>query len=225
MPELDPRAVSALAEQLEQRRAALSRGARHVGWKLGMGDRESIGGEIAVGYLTSETVVDLGGHYRAVEGAELHADAEAAVELGSEIDPAGGAASAAEAIARYGAALEIVDLAPLAGEPESVVVANVFHRAVTLAALRAPLPSELAVRLSVNGELRATGRWPDDLAVRISTAARLLDAVGERFRAGDRIITGSIVQVPVAVSDEVVAEFGELAALRLEIDGGRRRAG
>lgn len=206
MDAVDPRLASALAEQHARRRAAFERGARHVGWKLGLGDRERIGGEIAVGHLTSETVLEPGGVYRVAPEEELHADAEAAVVLGS-----GGE------IAGYGAALELVDLAPVPGGAEAVVAANVFHRAVAFAELAsAPVPG-LEVRVTVDGAERARGRWPDDLPQRVAAAARVLAAAGERLRAGDRIITGSIVQVPVVGGGEVVAEFGARAAARLRV--------
>jgi 2-keto-4-pentenoate hydratase len=205
---VDPRLEAALGEQLRRRRAVLAGGARHVGWKLGMGDRERIGGSVAVGYLTSATVLEPGATYAAAAGADLHADAEAVVELGGD--------TGAE-IARYGAAIEIVDLGPLPGEPESVVAANVFHRAVAFAELAAAPSADLEVRVSVNGDPRASARWPDDLPDRIAAAARVLASVGERLRAGDRVITGSIVQVAVGPGDEVVADFGGLARLRLRI--------
>lgn len=182
-----------------------------------MGDRERIAGHIAVGHLTSETVLPSGALFRAPEGAELHADAEAVVELGGDVDPRAGATSVAGAIASFGAALELVDLAALPGEPDSVVAANVFHRAVAFGAVHSSPPADLVVKLAVNGEVRAAARWPDDLGDRIAAAAELLDPVGERLRAGDRIITGSIVQVPVDIGDNVVADFGELGAVRLEV--------
>jgi hypothetical protein len=40
---VDERLLSPLFTQLEHRHATLTRGARHVGWTLGLGDRESIG--------------------------------------------------------------------------------------------------------------------------------------------------------------------------------------
>ena len=86
-----------------------------------MGDRERIEGSIAVGYLTSQTVLASGDRYGGAPDAHLHADAEAVVVLGSDVDPAGGVESVAGAIAGYEAALELVDLAPLDGEPDSVV--------------------------------------------------------------------------------------------------------
>lgn len=218
--EIDPRLIAALAKQLEHRQAVLDDGAKHVGWKLGMGDRESIGGEIAVGHLTAQTVVDPGGQYRADFGEELYADAEAVAELGREIDPRDSTDAVVGAIARYGAALEIVDLRPFPGEPETVVVANVFHRAVAFSDLTSKPPADVSVSLSIDSELRAVGEWPNDLADRISRAARILETVDERLRQGDRIITGSIVQVPVETSNTVVARVGDRAAIGIEIVSG-----
>ena len=94
-----------------------------------MGKRESIAGEIAVGYLISNTLLESGARFRPDPEADLHADAEAVVHLGREVDRVGGAAAAAAAIAGYGAALELVDLATIDGGADSIVIGNVFHRA------------------------------------------------------------------------------------------------
>jgi 2-keto-4-pentenoate hydratase len=45
----------------------------------------------------------------------------------------------------------------------------------------------------------------------------VLAAVGERLRAGDRIITGLVVQVPIRPGDEVAAELDGLGAAHLTI--------
>ena len=184
-----------------------------------MGDRESIGGEIAFGHLTSATCLESGSTYRAgPPGGRLHADAEVAVEFGRDVDPRGDCASLKEAIAAYAAALEIVDLTHLPGEPESVVVTNVFHRAVAFGPWRDALPSgPVGARLLVDGVERAADRASDALVDRLLAAARLLGAVGERLAAGDRVITGSVVQAPVECGEEVAADFGALGAARLTI--------
>ena len=215
----DPRLVSALQEQLTHRRRLLDAGATHVGWKLGMGDRESIGGEIAVGHLTSATCLEPGSAYRiGREDAALHADAEVAVELGSDVDPDGDAASVREAVAAYAGAVEIVDLTRLPGEPESVVVMNVFHRGVAFGPWRNARPGGAVVaRLVVDGAERAAGRAPDDLGPRLLAAARLLAAVSERLGAGDRVITGSVAQVSLEPGNDVTADFGALGAARLTV--------
>lgn len=215
---VDPRLRAALVEQSEHRRRALARGARHVGWKLGVGDRESIGGEIAIGYLTAETVLPDGAAYRPDARADLHADAEAMVEFACDVGVAEGATAVGHAIARFGAALEIVDLTRLAGEPEAVVAANVFHRAVAFAELDGPPSGD--VRILVDREVRGAAPWPRDVLDRIVAAARVLDAIDERFRAGDRVITGSIVQAPLRPGEEVVADFGGLAQIRLCVEEG-----
>jgi 2-keto-4-pentenoate hydratase len=214
---LDPRLLAALRDQLRARDDALRRGAHQVGWKLGMGSRESIGGHIAVGYLTSETVLPVGSTYAAADDADLHADAEAVVAMGSDIGSTTTINQISDAILSYGAALEIVDLARVPGEPESVVAGNIFHRAVALTTWPDRPQVTPEVRLLVNRHVREAGVWPDDLPVRIAQAAELLSAVGERFHRGDRIITGSIVQVPIAVGDDVQAEFVGYQTIRLSV--------
>jgi hypothetical protein len=197
---VDPRLVAALREQLASRPP----GAARVGWKYGSGEGERIGDEIAVGHLTSATTLEDGSTYRG-GGGDLHGDAELAVELGD-----GGA------IARYGAALELVDLSD-GGGPEAVVAGNVYHRAVAFGPFADAAPPGLQGALLVDGEPRAAGPAPDDVEERIQAMARVLEAVGESLRAGDRVISGLIVQVPVQAGDEVVADLGALGRVALRI--------
>ena len=197
MNDVDPRLTAALRRQLDAR----PEGAPRVGWKVGSGDGERIGDEIAVGHLRAmpagETYHEGAGH--------LHADAEVAVEVGGD-----------GTIAGYAAALELVDLSR-AGTPEEVVATNVYHCAVAFGPFRRSLPAHPHGTLVVNGELRASGQAPADLAERVVAVARVLGAVGEELRPGDRIITGLIVQVPVAPGDGVVADLGALGRVEVSI--------
>jgi hypothetical protein len=200
MSRVDPRLVAALAVQLERRDG------ERVGWKLGVGERESIGGWIAVGHLTSATLLEPGSTYRA-RGGDLHADAEVAVEVGRN-----------GSIAAYGAALELVDLSIPPDDPYSVVVENVFHRAVAFGAWASDWSADgVEGSLTVNGEVRASARAADDLSRKLDEAGEILAAVGERLEPGDRVITGSVVQVPVSAGDEVVAELAPLGRAALSI--------
>jgi 2-keto-4-pentenoate hydratase/2-oxohepta-3-ene-1,7-dioic acid hydratase in catechol pathway len=198
---VDPRLVAAIERQLRRRTG------QRVGWKLGIGDRERIGDHIAVGHLTAATRLDPGAWYAPADGADLHADAEVAVEIG----PGG-------RIAAYGAALELVDLSAPPDTPEEVVAANLFHRAVAFAPTWGELPPEgVEARLLVNGEVRDAGRSAPDLAEKVRAAAEILAAVREALEPGDLVITGSVVQVAVAPGDRVEADLGELGSVSLQV--------
>jgi hypothetical protein len=198
--DVDPRLVAALREQLSRRPA----GADRVGWKYGSGEEEHIGGDHVVGHLTSATLLADGDTYRG-GGTKLQADVEVAVELGHDLRPA-----------RYGVALEICDVG-LDGSIEEVVVDNDYHRAVAFERFADELPPGAEGALVVNGERRAAGRASNDLAERVAAVDRVLRAVDEELRPGDRIITGLIVNTPVRSGDEIVAEMGELGSVRLTI--------
>jgi len=172
-----------------------------------MGERERIGDGAVVGYLTSATLLEPGSEWPAGDAVALHADAELAVEIG----PGG-------SVGAYGAALELVDLDASLHDPEAIVAGNVFHRAVAFGPLHEPAPARGAEgRLAVNGELRASGTFDVDLPDLLWRVAALLEAMGERLAEGDRVITGSIVQVPIQRGDEVAADLGALGSVRLTV--------
>jgi 2-keto-4-pentenoate hydratase len=213
---IPPRLESALAAQFERRRRLLRSGAAHIGWKLGVGDRERIAGEIAVGHLTSATRLDPDATYRAQTGADLHADAELALELGRDLDAEVEPEVAIASVAGYGVALEIVDLGG-AEDPEDVVAANVFHRAVAFGPFRPRSPDRAEASLEVEGRVLDSGRVSADVGGRLVAAARLLGALGEGLQRGDLIITGSMVQIPVTAGDRVVAEIATLGRVGVTI--------
>jgi 2-keto-4-pentenoate hydratase len=189
-----------------------------VGWKLGIGNRERIGGGPAIGHLTSATRLAPGSTYLAANAVSLSADAEIALELGRDVDPEADADELREAVTGFGAALELVDLGAPPDDPEGIVAANVFHRAFALGPARPALPAGgVEARLIVNGELRASAKAPEDFGDRVHAVASLLGAMGERLQAGDRIITGSVVQVGVQAGDEVVAELSGLGRVQLAL--------
>ena len=203
MTEADARVVSALHEQLAERRGLLDDGAERVGWKAALGIEE-VGNRPVIGYLTSATELRSGAAHSAASGAELCVDAELAVEIGRD-----------GAIARYAAALELVDLGQARGSVESVIRANVLHRAFVLGSPHDEPAGAAAVY--VDDRLRTEAVADFDLEERVDVVAYWLAAAGERLEPGDWIITGSIVQVPVAPGDEVAVEIGELGRLEVSI--------
>ena len=220
MNSVDPRLASALAIQLAHWRATLGGGAQRVGWKLGVGEAERIGRGPVIGHLTTATQLQPDGIFDA-EGVEaLHADAELAIELRQEVEPGCERDRTHESIGGFGAALELVDVAEASSGAHSIVAGNVFHRAFVLGPMHGALPpGGVEGRLIVNGEVRASEAFAPDLAEVVRSVAALLGAMGERLLAGDRLITGAVVQLPVERGDEVVADFGPLGYARLTVAG------
>ena len=215
---VDPRLASALAAQLRMWRASLAGGAQRVGWKLGVGDRERIGAGPVIGHLTTATLLPAGSTFRVVGSPALHADAEVALELARDVEADADRDAARAAIGGYGAAVELVDLGPVAGGPEGIVATNIFHRAVAFAPVTcAQMPTRVSARLIVGGAVRDSAVASADYGELVRAVAVLLGHVGERLRAGDLLITGSVVQVAVAAGDEVVADLGPLGCVGLSL--------
>jgi 2-keto-4-pentenoate hydratase len=215
---IDPRAVSALERQLGSWRAALRDGAARVGWKLGLGDAERIGDEIAVGHLTSASLLTSGATFKVGESTTLSADAEIAMQLAFDLPADADRATVCAAIGAYAGALELVDLRNADAAPAEVIATNIFHRAVAFGQWHPQLPTDAPeVRLLINGQLRAVAPMPshNEVAERVRAAARLLGAVNEQLRTGDRIITGSVIQVSFTSGDDVRASFGAFSDVHL----------
>ena len=193
MSELDPRLLRAFDRQLERRAEALSAGAERVGWKLGVGGRERIGDGPVVGYLTSASRLESEQSYAADGTAALYADAEVALELDEHGRSAG-----------YAPALEIVDLEG-SDDAEEIVADNVFHRAVAFGAFRSDWTGGEG-SLLVDDRVRDAAPAAAGYERLVARLAELLGAAGEGIEPGDMLITGSIVQVPVAAGDHVAAD-------------------
>ena len=198
---------AALGRQLDAWRVALAGGAQRVGWKLGMGERERIADGPVIGHLTSATRLHSGAELDVSTLAAPHADAEVAVLIGDDVAANSGRSAAAAAIAGFGTALEICDLGQ-AGGPEEIVAANVFHRAFALGGIDHAWPGRPPRgRLIVDRETRSEAIADADYVELVRVVAALLARMGERLRAGDHLITGSVVQVPIAPNSDVTAEI------------------
>jgi 2-keto-4-pentenoate hydratase len=200
--ELHPRVHAALLVQLERREAALSAGARHVGWKIGGAIAEIdalTGGAPVVGYLTTATVVPAGGVHDASGAQELRAETELLI-----------------AGDRLGVALELVDVARPPGGMEAIVAGNVFHRALVLGATRSAAAGAQA-RLWIDGALRAAAPVSTDIAATLARVSALLATVGVRLQRGDHVLAGALTHVPVAAGQEIWAEIDGLGRVAVTI--------
>src|SRR5919202_5022992 len=174
MAEPEARIVTGLREQLD-----LRSGQERVGWKVALGIEEVerlVGAHPVIGYLTSATELPSGARHSATGAEELCVDAELAVRIGRD-----------GAISGFAAALELVDLRQGRGSVESVLRANVLHRAFALGSAHDEPAQE--ARAFVNGNLESDRSIDFYVEGRVAATAEWLSALGERLQPRDRVIT------------------------------------
>lgn len=203
----DPRVAEGLARQLRARLAALDDGATSIGWKVGFGapaskDLMQITAPLT-GYLTDRTLLPTGVSVPAGGWSGGVVEFEVAVYLGADLGSGTSPEQARAAVGSIGPAIELADI-DLPLEPERVgdiVAGNIFHQGLVLGepdSERAGIDtSGLTARILTDGvevasvtELEVlTGPYPEVVA----TVAGTLAAHGEVLRAGDVLITGSVI--------------------------------
>jgi 2-keto-4-pentenoate hydratase len=200
----DARVVRGMQAQLDLRRKRLDGGDRPLGWKVGFGAPAmlkllDISGPL-VGFLTQNARVQSGGSVSLAGWSKPVAEPEIAVHIARDVPAGTDRATAAAAIAGISPAIELVDLTAPPQDPERVLAGNIYQRHVVLGdgpARAGGAPDGLTCRILRHGSEFArtsdpqanTGEWTDI----VRHVADLLAAFGERLRAGEIIITGSVL--------------------------------
>jgi 2-keto-4-pentenoate hydratase len=209
----DPRIVRGMTAQLAMRRMRLDAGDRSLGWKVGFGapamlERMKIAGPL-VGFLTHKARIESGSAVSFAGWTKPVVEPEVAVHIGRDVAAGASPDSAGTAIAGIAPAIEIVDLHEPPEDPERILGHNIYQRHVVLAgsgpARAGYAPTGLTCRIIRRGVEHArttdpqanTGQWIDI----VRHVADLLAAFGERLRAGEIIITGSVVP-PLAIEPD-----------------------
>ena len=223
---LDPRVERGMRAQLALRAQRIASGEKPLGWKVGFGAPAAMKKlEIPaplVGFLMEPALLPSGARVQVGQWTRPAAEAEIAVHMGRDL--AGGAdrAAAAAAIAGLGAAIEIADVEFPPDDVEQIVAADIYQRHVILGgcdASRAGCKLEgLACRVFHNGTEVAHTSDPQaltgDYLDIVRHVADVLDACGERLRAGEVIITGSITPpLWVGAGDDIRFELAPLGGL------------
>jgi 2-keto-4-pentenoate hydratase len=205
----DARVRSGMEAQLARRREALEGGDEPLGWKVGFGTPSSFErfGTSApmTGYLLRSGLIEAGRPVSLAGWTNPALEAEVAAVMASDL-PAGGDEDAARAaIGALAPAFELVDLDPSEEEVAGVLEANIFQRAVILGAPgEGVAPGDLSATLQRAGDEAAVVDDPQsatgEIVAIVRHVADLLDAFGERLRAGEVVITGAITPPPIPVS-------------------------
>jgi 2-keto-4-pentenoate hydratase len=201
----DPRVARGMRAQLAERRKRLDGGDKMLGWKVGFAAPEmlarlAITGPL-VGFLTRNARLQSGASLSLAGWSKPVAEPEIALHLGADVPAGADRATAAAAIGGISPAIELVDVATPPEDPERILRGNIYQRHVVLAgeaAARAGCASDgLTCRIIRRGREFArtsdpqanTGTWIEI----VRHVADVLAAFGERLRAGEIIITGSVV--------------------------------
>lgn len=226
MTPLDPRVAEGMREQLALRRARLGAGERPLGWKVGFGspaalERLAIDRPL-VGFLTDASLVENGAEVPIGGWVAPALEAEIAVRLAADVAGEASWESVREAIAGAAAAIELADVDPPPEDVRSILAANIFHRHVVLGPLDPARRDGAGVTARVvrdGAELAATGDpavLAGDVVEVVRLTAALLAACGETLRAGEVVITGSVLPpVPVAPGERYRVELPPLGVLEL----------
>jgi len=222
----DPRVRRGMERQLELRRRLLADGARPIGWKLGLGTAAAMEqhGTSAplVGFLTDRGVREPGTEIEIGPWDKPTAEPEIAVHVARDVPADADRDAVAAAVGGLGVAIELVDLG--GGEVEDILAGDIFHRHVVLG------PAAAGVALGdLRGEIRLGGEAQSvdeplalvgDPVAALAHLASHLAAFGETVRAGDVLITGSIVPaLPLRPGDRLeyrLEPLGELALAFVE---------
>ena len=210
----DPRIARGMQKQLAQRRARIAAGEKPIGWKVGLGakaamERLQITMPV-VGYMMEKSVVPNGGTVSVAGWTQPVAEPEIAVYMASDL-PGGATRDAAmKAVGSLGPAIELADLPAPPSDVEAVLAGNIFHRSVILGApgrlarggeARWPCGSRVPARRAGRAAGGPAGNIGNIVDI-VAHVAGTLAANGEKLRAGDVIITGSIVPPPMVEPDE-----------------------
>jgi 2-keto-4-pentenoate hydratase len=215
---------------LARHREELAAGAEHMGWKVGFGapaamERLGIDRPL-VGALTTGRRLPLGASVSVAGWARGLIEAEIAAYVGRDIGAEATPEEAFAAVDAWSLAIELADLDLPPDDIEEILAGNVYHRHVLLGDL-APAdldPTRVSVTVRRDGaEVAATDRPHElvgDLGWVLATTASTLAACGGALRAGDVVITGSVVP-PIEVAPgqawQVTAEgLGEVAVRLVE---------
>lgn len=222
----DTRVLSGMNVLLGAWRGRVASGERHIGWKMGYGApaaRERLGIKAPlVGFLTNAALVAPGATVPLAGWGKPLAEPEIALYLGKDI-PGGASCDAVRAaISAVGPAFELVDVGVRSTDVAEILEGNISHRRVVLGdrdtSRAGGVMKGLTGRVLRNGVEEAVSDDPGgangDMIDNVRLMADTLADFGEMLRAGEVIITGSIVPAPaVGVGDEIVFQLEPIGNL------------
>jgi 2-keto-4-pentenoate hydratase len=214
-----------MAAQLAKRRELVSAGGRHIGWKAGFGSKaamERLGTSAPLfAFLLDRTLLETGSTVSIAGWTRPVFEAEIAVHLDIDVHAGANAQETRAAIAGLGAAVELADLDSSVTSVEEILAGRIFHRHVLLGPVRngASIEGFEAVVYRDGEEIARTSdptQLTGDMIAVLQALGEVLEENGEALRAGNVVITGSVVPpIEVAPGQALRAEMTPLGSIEV----------
>jgi 2-keto-4-pentenoate hydratase len=221
---IDPRIERGTRAMLELRSVRLAEGEAPVGWKVGFGApaaKEALGIDRAlVGFLTDRGRLAPDSEVPIGSWAKPMLEPEIAVHVARDVGGDATWEDVRAAIGGLSAAIELADVDPPPDDVETILAGDIYHRHYVLGPVDRGRSTAAGItgRVVRDGEEIARSDLPEALTGEIVEVVRLtaelLAVGGERLRAGEVVITGSMVPpVPVAPGQRVTVDIDPLGSL------------
>lgn len=230
-PWYDLRIARGMAAQLTHWHERLKAGEKALGWKVGFGAPAAMEtlkiSSPLIGHLTDRARLEPASKVSLAGWSKPAAEVEIAVYMGKDL-PGGASRDAAKhAIAGIGAAIEVADMDFPPDDVEAILKGNIYQRHVLLGACdrtRAGCALDgLTATVTRNGtEIARTSDTQEatgELVDIVRQVADMLSAFGERLRAGQVIITGSIIApLWVEPGEEILFNLDPVGSVSVRFD-------
>lgn len=200
----DPRIASGMVTQLAARRQKIAAGETPAGWKVGFGAKaamEKLGiSAPLVGYLMQSGEMESGGTVSLAGWTQPVAEPEVAVYVGRDLAGNIDEATAEDAIVALAPAIELADVAFAPEKVEAILDGNIFQRRFIVGeadrSRAGGSVTGLRTRVIRNGEEAAVQSALEantgNIVAIVRHVAAVLGGCGERLKAGQFVIAGSI---------------------------------
>ncbi len=200
----NPRIAKGMQSLFELRKKRLAEGAKQIGWKVGFGapaSKAKLGIDMPlVGFLLDRAQLASGAMVPLKGWTKAAAEVEIAAFMGRDLPPGADRETARAAISALAPAVELADMDGPTDDIESILAGDIFQRHVIVGPRD---DSRAGARLDgLTGRVTRSGKdvpVPADLEINIGPivatvqhVADVVGAMGDRLRAGQFIICGSL---------------------------------
>jgi 2-keto-4-pentenoate hydratase len=236
MPPIDdPRILRGMAVQLGRWRERLDAGEQPLGWKVGFGapaamQKFAIKAPL-IGFLTDQALVATGATVSLAGWSKPVAEPEIAVHMSRDLPAGADRDTVKAAIAGLGPAIELADVDRPPDDVERILAGNIYQRCIIVgpcdSSRAGGVVDGLHGHIARNGSAFAQTSDPQALTGEligiVRHVAETLAAFGQTLRAGQIVITGSIVPpLWVEAGEEIVFELDPVGSVSIRFAANER---